>query len=86
MPCPDRDQHVVAGTQSPGVPIELECQLAGEHVERLLERVDVAAEPAPGLEAADGQLGVRGAGRGTDDDCPAESGDRAVGRRRVRRE
>ena len=63
--------------------VDLEQQLAAEDVQRLLERMEVATEPAAGLEGADRDLGVDGALLGADDDRPGE----AVrgGRRRERR-
>ena len=85
MPRPDREEGEVALHQAVCVPVEFQEQLAGEDVERLLERVEVTLEPAAGLDHGDGQLGVDSA-LGTTDEDPARDamrirrgGCRAVG-------
>ena len=58
----------------------VEEQLALEHVQRLLVRVDVALEPAARMQRADRELGVDRALLRPDEDLPGETV-RAVGRR-----
>ena len=61
MPGPDRHQAEVAGDEAVGDAADLDRELAAEDVQRLLERVDVAPQPAAGRERADRELGVDGA-------------------------
>ena len=60
--------------------VVVEQQLALEDVERLLERVDVALQPAARVERAERELRVDGALARSDEHLPGEPL-RAVGRR-----
>ncbi len=81
----DRDQREVALEQAMDGAIDLEQQFAAQDVQRLLERMEVATEPAAGLKGANRDLGVDGALLGADDDRPGEAMGRR-GRRERRRD
>ena len=68
---PDRDQGEVAGDEPVDATVDLEDQLALEDVQRLLERVDVAAEPAARRQRTRRELRVRRALGRPDEDARA---------------
>jgi hypothetical protein len=78
MPGPHVHQGVVAGDEAVDPPVDLDEQLAREDVQRLLKRMDVARQPAAGLQRHRGELGMDGARRRPNHDVARE----AVGRRR----
>jgi hypothetical protein len=53
VPHPERVEREVARDEPVDPAVVVEQQLALEDIERLLVRVDVALEPAPGLERAE---------------------------------
>jgi hypothetical protein len=70
---PDRDEGEIAPAKAEAAVLEREDGLALEDVDGLLEAVDVALEPAAGLEPGDRELGVDGAVVAPDEHLPGES-------------
>ena len=84
MPDPDRLKGEVPLGQAMDVAVDLEEQLAFEDVERLLEGMEVALQPAAGLENRDREIGMDGALVGADKDLSREAVKvRGVGHRMV---
>ena len=71
----DGHQRVVARDQPVHPLVELQDELAIEHVQRLLEGVHVPRQPSGWSEGADRELGVHGADLGPDQDRRARPDD-----------
>ena len=72
VPGTEWDEGEVPAGQPMAMPVDLDEELPRQHVERLLERVEVALEPPARGQRADRQLGVDGALRGPDEDRTGE--------------
>ena len=55
VPEAGRDEREIAADEAMDPSAEVEQELARQHVERLLERVDMRGEPAPGRQPDDGE-------------------------------